>query len=153
MAMWKISLMVRHRSNAVKLNLHLNFIILYLARVDLNIWYSISCYCISLFLSDFMIFFIMGSADSLLPSMVLSSQIKNLRNINIWSSSLMTRSTGRNYFSKTIQSQQKNGTVFRVSRSMELMCFRSIQNREEKPPNVKPLISTNLQLDVDLTLT
>ena len=94
----------------------------------------------------------MPFALSLFPSTVFILKIKNLRNLSICFSFLMTRSTSLCFSIRVKQFQDKNGILspFLCSfKFREHKCFLSIQNLLEMPPKTMPSTSSILKLALD----
>ena len=83
------------------------------------------------------------------PSTVLRVYIRNFNRWFISSSFLITRSISRCFTTIVMQFQQWKGRFFNEFVSKEFMCFRSIQNLDEKPPKIRPFISEIWQLALD----
>lgn len=88
----------------------------------------------------------------LVPSIVFSFEIRNLRMFYMWYSFLMTRFTSPLPICKVRHSQDRKGEFNLAYRSLKrFMCFRSIQNLDAIPPNTKPVISSKRQDAVDFS--
>ena len=82
------------------------------------------------------------SAEPLYPSIVRIVKTKNLINILMSSSDLITKSTSLFFNCKEMHSQEKNGILCCYLRGMLLICFLSIQNLEDCAPKVNPWMSS-----------
>ena len=88
--------------------------------------------------------FIISAAEFRTPSWVFSLYTRNLSTLSMSDSSLITRSISRVFRQMVRQFQAKNGTSSNCLSSSMLMCFLSIQNREDWPPNKMLWISLTL---------